>query len=109
MSINRVILLGRVGDYGCKISWKENGKPELTFTLLVEELRDGKTYKTFVPIQCIGPKAEDLAETLEPHDLVLIGGKLAFKPGQTKDSGKLVVVCFDAERLTPARAIGSAH
>jgi hypothetical protein len=66
-------------------------------------------YKTFVPIQLVGPKAEDLAETLEPGDLVCLDGKLAYKPGATKDAGKLVVVAFDAKRLMPARRVESAN
>jgi single-stranded DNA-binding protein len=107
--INKTMLLGRISDYGCEISWRENGKPEVTFALLVEELRDGKTYKTFVPVLVIGPKAEDLAETLEPGDLVCLDGKLAYKPGATKDAGKLVVVCFDMARVLPTKALESAN
>jgi single-stranded DNA-binding protein len=106
MSVNRVILCGAVGQYGCKITWTEQGKPHTSFMLVYAEPgRDGAMFRTFIPVLCIGPKAESLAESLEPDDLVLIDGKLTWKAGKTKDSGKLVVVCFGVDVLTKAPAL----
>jgi hypothetical protein len=50
----------------------------------------------------VGAKAEDLAETLEAGDHVLLEGRLAYKAGKTKDAGKLLVTSFSVEVLTQA-------
>jgi single-stranded DNA-binding protein len=100
MSINRVIVSGVISDYGCRISYTESGKPQTTFTLIAEESgREGANYKTFIPVLIVGAKAEDLAETLEAGDQVLLEGKLAYKVGKTKDAGKLIVTGFGVEVL----------
>jgi hypothetical protein len=54
----------------------------------------------------MGPQAEPLAEELEPGGLVLLEGKLQYKPGKTKDAGMLVVTTFAVQRLT-ALAVSS--
>jgi single-stranded DNA-binding protein len=99
--INRVILCGRCSQYGPKISWTEQGKPQTTFTLVLE--KDGG-YKTFVPILVVGAKSESVAETLQGDDLVMLEGSLSWKAGKTKDAGKFQVVCFDVQRLTVTMA-----
>jgi single-stranded DNA-binding protein len=103
MGVNRAILSGTIGQYGVKHSYTEQAKPQLSFSLTVAETgRDGATFRTFVPCAVVGPQAEALAETLEPGDVVLHEGKLTYRAGKTKESGKLVVTCFAVERLTPA-------
>jgi single-stranded DNA-binding protein len=100
MSLNRVILSGTIGQYGVKIAWTEAGKPQTSFTLVVEEpAKAGSSFKTFVPVLIVGAQAEDLAATLEPGDPVLLEGKLMYRSGKTKDAGKLVVTCFTVEVL----------
>ena len=96
-----------MGHYGVKISWTDGGKPQTSLTLVVENPgKVGATYKTFIPVLIIGAHAEAYAETLEPGDVLAIeSGKLAYKAGKTKDSGKLVVVCFDVERLSASLAL----
>jgi single-stranded DNA-binding protein len=96
--INRVILCGHIGQYGCKISWTEQGKAQTSFTIVVEK----SGFKTFIPVTIVGNRAEIVAETLEAGDLIMLEGSLSWRAGKTKDSGKLVVVAFDAERLMPA-------
>jgi hypothetical protein len=64
------------------------------------------TIITIIPVLVVGSRAEEVAETLEPGDLIAIeSGKLAYKAGKTKDAGKLVVVTFDVERLSGALAL----
>ena len=105
--MNHVCLSGRISDDGPKIGWTESGKPQTTFTLIVEEPgREGSPFKTFVPVCLIGAKAEEAAETLEANTVVLVTGKLAYKAGKTKDSGKLTVLCFGVEVLSPTAPAG---
>jgi hypothetical protein len=99
-AINRVIVSGTISDWGVKLSYTEQSKPQLSFSLVVSEAgREEATFRTFVPVLIMGPQAEPLAETLDAHDYVLIEGKLMFKSGKTKDSGKLVVLGSGVEVL----------
>jgi single-stranded DNA-binding protein len=105
MSINRTILSGTIGHYGVKITYRDTGKPHTSFTLVCEELGRGEdkpAFKTFIPVLIVRPQAEACAETFEPGDTVLLEGKVAYKAGKTKDSGKLQVVAFGVGRLTAA-------
>ena len=103
MSVNRVILSGTISQYGVKLTYTQQAKPQLSFSLVCEEPgRDGYTFKTFVPCVVVGPQAEVLAERLEPNDMVLLEGKLSYRAGKTKESGKLVVMGFAVEVLRPA-------
>jgi single-stranded DNA-binding protein len=52
----------------------------------------------------VGAQAEALAELLEPGAHVLLEGKLMFKSGKTKESGKLMVLAFGVEVLAQATA-----
>jgi single-stranded DNA-binding protein len=105
--MNHVSLVGTVGQYGAKISWTEKAKPQTSLTLVMENPgKDGTTYKTFIPVLIVGSRSEEYAESLEAGDLLAIeSGKLAYKAGKTKESGKLVVVTFDVERLSTSAAM----
>jgi single-stranded DNA-binding protein len=111
MSINRVILSGRIRQYGVKITSTDAGTPHSSFTLVCEEPGRGESntaFKTFIPVVIVGPQAEASAETLEPGDTVPLAGKLAYEAGKTKDLGKLQVVAFGVECLTAAAVAVSA-
>ena len=114
--MNSVCLSGRVSDYGPKISWTEGGKPQTTFTLVVEEPgREGSTFKTFVPIKVVGAQAESCAETLDAGALIAVNGKLQYSKtgGKEAKEGKLTVVTYGVERLATgpqdAPALGQSH
>jgi single-stranded DNA-binding protein len=80
MGVNRAIVSGTVGEYGVMLSYTEQAKPRLSFSLtVVENGRHGATFRTFVPCVVVGPQAEALAETLEPGDVVLLEGKLTYR------------------------------
>jgi len=54
--MNAVHLSGKVSDYGPKLTYSEAGKPQTTFTLIVEEPGPTGTFKTFVPVVLVGLK-----------------------------------------------------
>jgi hypothetical protein len=71
--INRVILCGAVDRYGVKLSYTEVAKPQLSCTLVCEDPgHDGAGFKAFIPVVVLGSRAEGLAETLEPGDLICV-------------------------------------
>jgi single-stranded DNA-binding protein len=102
--MNAVHLSRRVSDYGPKISWTDQGKPQTAFTLVVEEPGKAAGFKTFFPVLIVGAQAELVAETLEAGSLVLINGKLAYRAGKIKGSGKLIVTAFGVEIISPVSA-----
>jgi hypothetical protein len=104
--MNHVSLVGTVGQYGAKISWTEGGKPQTSLTLVTKEPGKEGTYKTFRPVLIGGNRSAECAEALKASDLIAIEhGKLSYKVGKMKDSGKLVVVTFNIERLELAPAL----
>ena len=106
ISLNRVILSGTIGQNGVKLSYTEQAKPQTSLTLACEEPgKDGHTFKTFIPVLIVEPQAEALAERLEPGDTSLLAGKLAYRAGQTKDSGKLLVTCHHGKVLVKAAGV----
>jgi single-stranded DNA-binding protein len=112
MSLNSVALCGRVTDAGVKLTYLPSGHPEAKFTVLLEEAggKDGQqTFRLFVPVVIYGSRAEILAETLEPGDLVSLVGKLGWRTlpatkADPKPTGKLTVVAWQIERLAGATA-----
>jgi single-stranded DNA-binding protein len=73
--------------------------------LVCEEPRTGTCDKTFIPVLIVGAKAEDLAETLEAADQVLLEGSLAYRAGKAKGRGTLVVTCDHVEVLVKAAGV----
>lgn len=68
-----------------------------------------QVFKLFVPVVAYGARAESLAETLEPGDLVTVQGKLGWQaPPATKadlkPAGKLTVLAWQVEQLAAATA-----
>jgi hypothetical protein len=61
-------------------------------------------FTLYVPVVEYGAQCEPLAESLEPHDLVLITGKLAWtkKPTKAGEKAGLAVTTFNVEVLSRA-------
>jgi single-stranded DNA-binding protein len=88
-SINICILAGKISRYGVKLSYLPSGKPTLEFALILERPVGDRTFTTYVPVQVFGSHVEDLAERLEPGDLVLISaGSLNYKADRGAGAGK---------------------
>ena len=99
--MNQVHLSGRVSDFGCKLTYTTAGKPQTAFTLVVEEPGKAEGFKTFIPVLIVGAQAELVAGTLEAGALVPISGKLAYEAGNIKGAGKLIVMAFGVEIISP--------
>jgi primosomal replication protein N len=98
-SVNRVILVGTITNYGVTVKYAPTGTPCAAFALeLREQDRDGKVHTLFQDCEVWGRRAEAASE-LEAGQLCLFEGKLAKrKRGETWDT---VVSGFD---LTPLLA-----
>jgi single stranded DNA-binding protein len=98
MSLNKVILCGKVSEAGPKLSYSPEGTPQCTFTLIVEEPgRNGAPFKLFVPVEVFGKQAEPVAERINAGDVVLVDGKLRWKTWVNKQGekqGRLVVLAW---------------
>jgi hypothetical protein len=72
--------------------------------------KDSHTFRVFIPVLLVELQAGALAERLEPADMVLLEGKLAYRTGKgkTEESGKLVVIYFAVERLNAGAMAVSA-
>jgi single-stranded DNA-binding protein len=76
-SVNRVVLLGVIGQYGVTVSYSTTGSPCASFMLAVAERgADGAAFTTLIPCQCWGKKAE-AASDLDAGQVVVFEGKLA--------------------------------
>ena len=107
--LNRVSLVAEMGEYGPKLTYRENGQPECTLTAVIKEpSRDGQTiYRTFVPVVLYGVPAEKAAAELEPGMIIAVDGKLTWranakKPTEGKADGKLVVMASSVNIIHPA-------
>ena len=90
-----------------KLLYRENAQPEVRWILVVEELGKGnQVFRLFVP--CVAyTKAEDLAERLDPGDLITLQGRLCWRsaPATKKDpnvQGKLTVLVGSVDILSKA-------
>jgi hypothetical protein len=93
---------GRISTRGVELRYQANGKPELSFLLLVPNgERDGKKFTFPVAVTVYGHSCEDLAASLEPHDLVELTGQNAWPKPATKPGGSAMaaVVCFGVTQL----------
>jgi single-stranded DNA-binding protein len=107
MGLNRVIVLGTVGEHGPKLMYSDRGRPACRLTLLVDETgKDGQTFTLYLPTFVYGDAAERCAESLDAGDVVAIDGRLSWKSELKKDGTKLglVVTCFGVELVQKVEA-----
>jgi hypothetical protein len=66
MHLNKVVIIGRVGARGVKLTYDERSTPTCAFTLEVDEVGPaGKVYTSYLPVEIVGKYAEAAAERLE--------------------------------------------
>ena len=111
LTINKVLLCGRVTAEGCRLTYTAGATPHCTFTLLLEEAsKQGHTYKLYIPVDLFGDKAEQAAETLTAGDLVLVDGKLQWKSWLDRHGekhGRLAVLAWQVEKPETPAAVES--
>lgn len=113
MSINKVLLDGRVTNEGPKLSYTPEGHPQCALTVLVEEAnKEGAMFRLFVPVEIFGAHAEWVAEHVNVGDRVLIDGKLKWKSWldkQGEKQGRLGVMGWQVSLLvvSPPAAVAT--
>ncbi len=106
MYVNEVFLAGECAR-DPEPHFSENGTQSTTVALCLREERDGKEYKTYVPVECWGKSAEVLAE-MQQGDPVFIKGKLRWK-SWTKDGekqGRLEVSSWSVQPVAASATAG---
>jgi primosomal replication protein N len=83
-SVNRVILIGTITQYGVTVKYASSGTACANFALVLSEQdRDGKIHQVYIDCEVWGRRAESISE-LEAGQLCLFEGKLARrKRGET--------------------------
>ena len=70
--MNVSVISGRIDRRGVELQYQPNGKPALSFTLLVDNgERDGKKFTLPIAVTVYGNACEGLAGSLEPEDNVV--------------------------------------
>jgi single-stranded DNA-binding protein len=87
--VNKVILIGRIGERGVKVTYSEQAIHTCSFVLEVDEvIQSGKVFTTWLPDEIVGKYAEDVAHSLEPGDEVLVDAKLKYRRLIDKKTGE---------------------
>jgi single-strand DNA-binding protein len=84
-----------------QLTYSENGTPQCSFTLLVEEKGQEHTLLLYIPIDLFGNRAEKAAEVVSAGDTVLVDGKLRWRSWFDKKGekqGKLAVLAWNVEK-----------
>jgi single-stranded DNA-binding protein len=105
MSINHIVLVGKCGDPGPKLTYNSaTAKPECRMTLIVEEGKSEQIFSLYVPVFIYGPGAERAAEEVDAGDVIAVDGRLSWKSVLKKDGTKLglCVSTFGVEVLVKA-------
>lgn len=90
MSINHIVLTGKCGEPGPKLTYNpSSAKPECRLTLIVEDGKGEQTFSLYVPVFIYGPGAERTAEEVDAGDIIAIDGRLSWKSVLKKDGSKL--------------------
>lgn len=109
MSINSVVLIGRLGR-DPELTFFQSGNAVCSFSLAIDRGldRDGTEQgPVWVPIKLWGKGANNAADLLKKGSKVAIAGKLELEEWKTKtgeDRSKLVVVAYRFELCSPKPA-----
>ena len=100
MHLNQCTLIGQLAD-DPETKFLDSGHQLTTVSLRIEEEgRDGRTYKTFIPLEAYGKAGEALAECSK-HDAVVVTGKLAYRSSTDKEGNKRGTIKVSAWQVKP--------
>jgi single-stranded DNA-binding protein len=102
MSLNHVVLTGKVADPGPKLTYSAtSAKPECRLMLVIDEGKGEQVFSLYVPVFVYGAGAERAAEDVDSGDLIAVDGRLGWKSTLKKDGTKLglCVTTFGVEIL----------
>lgn len=105
MGINHIVLTGKCGELGPKLTYHAtSAKPECRLTCVVEDGKGDGGFSLFVPVFVYGSGAEKAAEEVEAGDVIAVDGRLSWKSTLKKDGSKLglCVSTFGVEVLVKA-------
>ena len=106
LSLNKVLIVGRVTEAGVKIPWAENGTPETRWTLIVEAPGPaGATFRLFVPCCAYGKTAEAIGEQGNAGDTLFCDGKLKWRSWVDKKGekqGRLELMVWSWQKVEAA-------
>ena len=101
VSINKTLLVGRVGKYPFVMRALPNGTPVARGSIVVAEpCRDGRQFETFIAVHVHGQHAE-AATTLRLGQPIMVDGKLA-KHKAKDGSYETIVACYRVQVLGSA-------
>jgi single-stranded DNA-binding protein len=104
MSINHVVLTGKVAEPGPTLTYSAAAKPETKLTLIVSDGKGEQTFHLFVPIFIYGAGAEKAAAEVDAGDTIVVEGRLRWKSTPKKDGSRLglCVTTFGVDILVKA-------
>lgn len=103
MHLNQCTIIGQLAD-DPETRFLDSGHQLTTVSLRIEEEgRDGKTYKTFIPVEAYGRAGEALAECSK-GDTTVITGKLAYRSWTDKEGTKRGTIKVSAWQVKPLHA-----
>jgi single-strand DNA-binding protein len=100
LALNKVMLIGTLPE-DPKLTYAENGTPQCSLTLLIEEKGQEHTFRLYVPVDVFGDRAEKVAESISAADTVLVDGKIRWRSWFNKKGekqGKLAVLAWSVEK-----------
>jgi single-stranded DNA-binding protein len=105
MYLNDVVMIGTVAR-DLQVSYTLTGALQVRSTLCLTETRDGRDFKTYIPIVCFG-KAGEALDGLPVGSVVLVKGKVAWRLPTEAERGKgskgsLEIAVWSVQPLTSA-------
>jgi single-stranded DNA-binding protein len=86
---NTGVVIGRIGERGVTVTYSDQTVPTCSLTLELDEVsQGGKVFTTCLPVEIVGKYAEDVAQSLEPGDEVLVDAKLKYRRMIDKKTGE---------------------
>src|SRR5215813_484170 len=98
VSVNKVLLMGRVGKCGFSVKFLPSGSAVASGSITIAEpCKDGRVFETFFPVEVYGSKAEAASE-LKPGIAILVDGRLGRRKNKSGEY-EVIVSCYAVQAL----------